>query len=234
MIKSRSLQVIYQLICASFCVIVVISNILSAKMVTLPFFALSIPAGLITYPLTFLLSDLVTEIFGAKRAKLMVCIAFAMSLLSFGMIQITLLLPESGFDEQKAFQVVLGLSGLRIFSSLISYLTSQLVDIHIYAAIKLWTGSKFLWLRNNASTCISQIVDTVMIDLIFLWWGLGMTMAEVAPIMLFSYLYKAFFSVACTPIFYFLVFLIRGRWQNVKRMFTFFNTLTIETKGSIL
>lgn len=210
------LEPIYQIICASFCVIVVISNILSAKMVSLPFFALSIPAGLITYPMTFLLSDLVTEIFGAKRAKLMVYIAFAMSLLSFGMIQIALMLPESGIDEQKAFQAVLGLSGLRIFSSLISYLTSQLVDIQLYAAIKQWTGQKLLWLRNNGSTCVSQIVDTVVIDLIFLWWGLEMTMAEVAPIMVFSYAYKAFFSIASTPIFYFLVFLFRGKRQRVK------------------
>lgn len=234
MIKSRTLQVTYQVICASFCVIVVISNILSAKMVALPFLALSIPAGLITYPLTFLLSDLVTEIFGARRAKLMVYIALTMSLLSFGMIQVALLLPQNGLDEQRAFQAVLGLSGLRIFSSLISYVTSQLVDIQLYAAIKQWTGPKFLWLRNNGSTCVSQIVDTVMIDLIFLWWGLGMTMAEVAPIMLFSYLYKAFFSVACTPLFYLLVFLIRGRQQNVKRVFRFSNNITIETKGSTL
>ena len=120
MIKSRTLQIIYQWVCASFSVIVVVSNILSAKMVMLPFLALSIPAGLITYPLTFLLSDLVTEIFGAKRAKLMVYIALAMSLLSFCMIQIGLTLPTDGFDDQKAFQAVLGLSGLRIFSSLIS------------------------------------------------------------------------------------------------------------------
>jgi len=202
------LQILYQTICASFCVIVVVSNILSAKMVTLPLIALNIPAGLITYPLTFLLSDLVTEIFGARRAKLMVYIALAMSLLSFGMIQVGLTLPTNRLDDQKAFQAVLGLSGLRIFSSLISYVTSQIVDIHLYAAIKRWSGPKFLWLRNNGSTCVSQIVDTVMIDLIFLWWGLGMRMVEVAPIMLFSYAYKAFFSLASTPLFYLLVFLI--------------------------
>ena len=142
MIKSRSLQALYQTICASFCVIVVVSNILSAKMVKLPFIALNIPAGLITYPLTFLLSDLVTEIFGARRAKLMVYIALAMSLLSFGMIQVSLILPTNGLEDQKAFQTVLGLSSLRIFSSLISYVTSQIVDIQLYAAIKRWTGSK--------------------------------------------------------------------------------------------
>jgi uncharacterized integral membrane protein (TIGR00697 family) len=208
----------------------VLSNILSVKMVALPLLAFSIPAGLITYPLTFLLSDLVTEVFGAKRAKLMVYIALAMSLLSFGVIQVALMLPESGPDEQTAFQTVLGLSGLRIFSSLISYMTSQLVDIQLYAAIKRWTGPKFLWLRNNCSTCVSQIVDTAMIDLIFLWWGLGMTMAEVAPIMLFSYTYKAFFSVACTPIFYLLVFVIRGRWENIKQELPLSSTVSIEAK----
>lgn len=206
-------QIIYQVLCSCFSVIVVVSNILSAKMIWLPFFDLKVPAGLIIYPITFLVSDLVTEIFGAKKAKLMVYIALAMSLLSFFVIQVGLILPGTEFEEEKAFQAVLGLTGLRIFSSLISYLTSQIVDIQLYAAIKQWTGPKFLWLRNNGSTCISQIVDTVMIDLIFLWWGLGMKMSEVAPIMVFSYLYKASFSVAGTPLFYALVFILKGKWQ---------------------
>lgn len=202
-------QVIYQVICASFCVIVVVSNILSAKMTLLPVLSLSIPAGLITYPITFLLSDLVTEIFGAKPAKLMVYTALGMCLMSFCMIDLALRLPESPFNTDGAFQAVLSSSGLRIFSSLLSYLTAQLVDIQLYAAIKRWTGAHHLWLRNNGSTCISQLVDTVMVDLIFLWWGLGMSLQEVIPIMVFSYAYKAFFSVASTPFFYSLVFLMR-------------------------
>lgn len=225
-------QIIYQVICSSFSVIVVVSNILSAKMVMLPWFLLNVPAGLIIYPITFLLSDLVTEIFGAKKAKLMVYIALAMSLLSFIIIQIGLILPGTELEEQKAFQAVLGLTGLRVFSSLISYLTSQIVDIQLYAAIKQWTGPKFLWLRNNASICISQIVDTVMIDLIFLWWGLGMKMEEVMPIMVFSYLYKACFSIACTPLFYILVFIVQGKWQNDTNIFRFFSSkTTVKAKG---
>lgn len=215
---------IYQAICSSFSVIVVISNILSAKMIALPLFLPDIPAGLLIYPITFLFSNLVTEIFGAKKAKQMVYIAFAMSLLSFIVIQIGLLLPGNELEEQKAFQAVLGLTGLRVFASLISFIVSQAVDIQLYAAIKQWTGSRFLWFRNNGSICISQIVDTVMIDLIFLWWGLGMTMAEVAPIMLFSYLYKAWFSIACTPLFYALVFIVQGNWQIDTAIFRFFST----------
>lgn len=210
MFLSKKLPVIYQVVCASFCVIVVLSNIISAKMVALPFLPVGIPAGLIPYPLTFLLSDLVTEIFGATRAKRMVYIALAMCLLSFGLIQLTLWLPASSLDEQKAFHGIMGLSGLRIFASLTSYLMSQLVDIRLYTAIKRWTGPQWMWLRNNGSTCVSQLLDTILVDLIFLWWGLGMAMWDVAVIMLFSYLYKAFFSVACTPVLYLFVFWIRG------------------------
>lgn len=209
--RNNPLQALYQTLSASFCVIVVVSNILSAKMVPLPFFGLIIPAGLITYPLTFLLSDLVTEVFGAKRARMMVYIALAMSLFSFALISLGLMLPAHEAAEQAAFQAVMGLSSLRIFSSLIAYLVSQLADIRLYSAIRKLTGPKMLWLRNNGSTCIAQLIDTVIIDLIVLWWGLGMPLEIVAPIMLFSYLYKTFFSIACTPLFYLLVFLAKNR-----------------------
>jgi queuosine precursor transporter len=206
---------LYYLLITSFSVIVVVSNVLSAKMVVLPLLNLTIPAGLITYPLTFLLSDLVTEIYGVKRAKFMVYTALAMSLLSFGMIQLGLILPTEG---NKEFQVVLGLSGLRIFSSLSSYVISQLAGIQFYMAIKRWTGPNWLWLRNNGATCFSQLIDTLMIDLIFLCWGLGMPFVDVLPIMLFSYAYKAFFSVACTPIFYLIVFLIRREKKSLNKI----------------
>lgn len=231
MIKIKTPQILYQAICASFCAIVVVSNILSAKMLELPLLELAVPAGLITYPLTFLLSGLVTEIYGAARAKLMVYMALGVSLLSFCMIQMILLLPTGGLDEQMAFQTVLGLSGLRIFSSLVSCMVSQVVDIRLYAAIKRWTGPQLLWLRNNGSACVSQLVDTILIDLIFLWWGLGMSMAAVAPIMLFSYGYKAFFSVAYTPVFYLLVFLIRGGKSEASKEVILFKAHSVAPMG---
>jgi len=213
---SDSKTILYQLICAAFAVIVVISNIISAKMVQVPFMdGFAIPAGLITYPLTFLLSDFVTEIFDAKRAKLMVYIALAMNLLGYGLIQAVLMLPGIGGEDQRAFEVVMGLSGLRIFSSLVSYLVAQVADIQIYAAIKRWTGPRFLWFRNNVSTCLSQIIDTILIDIIFLYWGLGMSFEIVLPIMLFSFAYKIFFSIANTPLFYLIIYLAELNWSEL-------------------
>lgn len=216
--RLRGIHTAYQVILASFCVIVVVSNILSAKMVALPFLPLAVPAGLVTYPLTFLLTDLVTEIYGPSRAKLMVYVALGMNLLSLGMIQLGLALPSAQAHPDEAFQAVLGLSGLRIFSSLVAYFAAQMVDIRCYAWLKRVTSPRLLWLRNNGSVFASQIVDTVTIDLIFLWWGLGMAIEEVGKVMLFSYLYKALFSVVCTPLFYLLVFLLRGKrlWLKQK------------------
>jgi len=183
-------------------------------MVCLPGLHLGVPAGLLIYPLTFLISDLVTEIFGSRRAKFMVYVALGMSVLSFGLIQLCLAFPAAPYSQEKAFQAVLGLSGLRIFSSIVSYVTAQIADIQIYAAIKRWTGPKWLWLRTNGSTCLSQLIDTILIDLIYLWWGCDMSFAAVVPIMLFSIAYKAFFSVAGTPFFYLLVFALRRKVVN--------------------
>lgn len=210
--------IFYQAIAAAFCVIVVMSNIISAKMVALPFLTgFVLPAGLLTYPLTFLLSDLTTEIFGAKKAQQMVYVALAMNILSLVIIQIALLLPAADGYPQDAFTETLGLSGLRIFASLTAYLVSQTIDIHLYAAIKRWTGTRFLWLRNNGSTCVSQLADTVLIDIIYLYMGLGMPLSELMPIMCFSYGYKAFFSAATTPFIYFGVYLSQCPWAGLAK-----------------
>lgn len=198
--------------------IVVISNIVSAKMVPFPYFEYYlIPAGLFIYPLSFLMSDLVTEFFGAQMARKMVYITLGMNLLVFAILQIALHMPAQSLEEQYAFQSILGLSGLRIFSSLAAYSIAQLVDIQIYSIIKHWTGSKHLWIRANGSTGISQCVDTILVDIIFLYWGLGMGMGQVFPIMLFSFAYKLLFSITITPVFYLLIFIIRRNlWrQNV-------------------
>lgn len=199
----------YTVLAVTFSVIVVISNILSAKMVPLPFFNLIIPAGLITYPLTFLLSDLVTEIYGPKKSKLMVYTALGMCLLSFGIIEIALLLPTANTETEHAFKAILALSGLRIFSSLTAYIIAQIADIQLYSLIKKWTGPRHLWIRNNGSTCLSQLIDTVVVDILFLYWGLQMGMQEVIPIMVISYLYKAFFSFSSTPLLYLGVFILQ-------------------------
>lgn len=188
----------FRLLSACFCLIVIVANLISAHMVPLPWSGISVPAGLFIYPLTFLLSDLVTELFGVKLAKRMLYLSLSLNALSLIVIETLLFFSHASTH--------LELGALRIFASLVAYFVSQMVDIQLYAWIKSLTGERFLWLRNNASTCASQLVDTILIDLIYLYGGLGMPWEQVLPIMLFSYLYKAFFSVTSTPLFYLCVF----------------------------
>jgi uncharacterized integral membrane protein (TIGR00697 family) len=202
---------IYHFISSMFCIVVIVSNIISTKMVKLPFFQdFSIPAGLITYPLTFFLSDLVTEVYGAKKAQQMVYHAFGMSLLAYLIIKVALILPSPTVENQLHFEEILGLNGVILFGSLTAYVFSQTIDIRLYAWIKKWTGENYLWLRNNGSTLIAQLFDTTIVNLIYLKLGLGMEMAQVVPIMVFSYIYKCTISVVLTPFFYFVVFLFKG------------------------
>lgn len=204
---------LYSLIQATFCVIVVVSNVISAKLFEVPFFDnLLLPAGLLTYPLTFLLSDLTTELYGAKQAKHMVYTALGLTILCYFVIQLSIFLPTQDLEQQKAFQMTLGLNGLIIGASLTAYVIAQVLDIQLYALIKGWTNGRFLWLRNNGSTLASQIVDTLTVNMIHLYWGLGMELSQVFHIMLFSYTYKAVFSIANTPLFYALLYLIKKEW----------------------
>lgn len=196
----------YELITTMFCIIVVLSCIISSKFVHLPFLKFEIPAGLMTYPLTFLLSDLVTEIYGPKKSKSMVLMAFAMTLFSYSILKISLILPTQDTEVQRSFEKIIGMNGIIIFSSLIAYLVSQTLDIHSYSYIKQKTKDKHLWARSNGSTLLAQIADTATVNIIHLYFGLGMAFSEVCQIMIFSYFYKFFFSIINTPFFYFLVF----------------------------
>jgi uncharacterized integral membrane protein (TIGR00697 family) len=175
-------------------------------MVNLPYFQnFAIPAGLITYPLTFFISDFVSEVYGSKKAKEMVYHAFGMSLIAYLIIKIALALPSLDLENQLYFEASLGLSGVIIMSSLTAYIFSQTIDIQLYAFIKKWTGENYLWLRSNGSTLIAQLVDTIIVNVIYLKLGIGMELTQVFSIILFSYMYKCIFSIVLTPFFYFLI-----------------------------
>jgi uncharacterized integral membrane protein (TIGR00697 family) len=201
---------LYSFISGIFGIVVVISNLISTKMLLLPFLQnFMIPAGLITYPLTFLISDFVTEVYGAKKAKEMIYYAFGMSLLAYLILQVALQLPPADPEYQRHFEEVLGLNGLLLTASLIAYVSGQILDVQLYAFIKEKTGPRYVWMRNNGSTWGAQLLDTIVVNVLYFKVGLGWNMGDILPIMLFSYLYKCSFSVTCTPLFYFLLFLLR-------------------------
>ena len=220
----------FAVLMAGFVVVLVLTNIIGVKLflafpATLPHGlfgeAITLTTGLITYPITFLLTDIVCEVFGRKRANLMVATGFVMSLISLVLIQISLVLPGSPAwpsgnpdyatvaEMQRAFESVFTLPGILIFGSMTAYLVAQLLDVKLFHFWKRMTQGRHLWLRNNASTMISQLVDTVIVNSIFLGFGLGLDWGLVAKIIVASYLFKLLIALADTPFIYLGVWAVR-------------------------
>jgi queuosine precursor transporter len=214
---------IYLCLAATFVVLLVLTNIIGIKLFQAPFnpeFALT--TGIITYPLTFLCTDIVSEIYGKKRADFMVFLGFLMSLLMLAIVTIaTNVTPHAYwvpmespyFDSvegyQHAFESVFALNQVLIAGSMLAYLSAQLIDNYLYHFWKRLTKGRHLWLRNNGSTMISQLVDTAVVNSILFYIGFGMDFWVGVKIMATIYVYKMIIAALDTPLIYLGVYTVK-------------------------
>lgn len=177
-----------------------------------PLFEISV--GILPYPITFLITDLISEIFGQKKANQVVTAGIFASFFSMGIIFLANAapaIPTSPIDD-KTFTSVFGLSPLGVLASMLAYLFAQYIDITIYHFWKKVTKGKMLWLRNNFSTFTSQFVDTVTVV------GL-LCIFEVLPwdkfygLVISGFLFKIFIAFIDTPFLYLFVYLLRKRFN---------------------
>lgn len=213
---------VYLVLASVFVVSLVLTNIVGIKLFQAPFnpeFALT--TGILTYPVTFLVTDLVSEVYGKRRADFMVVVGFCMSLLMLAIVQLAVRVPphpfwvpaDGAFYEthgayQHAFESVFSLNGLLLVGSMLAYLSAQLCDNWLYHFWKDLTKGKHLWLRNNGSTWVSQLVDTSVVNSILFYIGFGMDFWSGITIMATIYCYKVALAVLDTPLIYLGVYVI--------------------------
>jgi len=171
-------------------------------------YVMSIPVGLIAYPFTFLVTDLISELFGRKKAQSVVWVGFFMNVYMLGLMTAANVFPNtygvSGglefFDGVYEFLVA------NTLSSMFAYLVAQSVDVRLYHFWKRLTGGKYLWLRNNGSTMVSQLVDsTAILSILYMTSNLGENVSSVGALIILilnSYIFKFFFALFDTPILY--------------------------------
>ncbi|MCB9672841.1 MAG: queuosine precursor transporter [Alphaproteobacteria bacterium] len=207
---------VYLVLASAFCVVLVLTNVVGIKLFQAPFlddFALT--TGILAYPATFVLTDLVSEIYGKKRADFMVGLGFAMSMLMLVIVQLAVRMPPHRFwvpadgafypdpaGYQHAFESVFALNGILLFASMLAYLCAQLCDNWLFHFWKQVTNGKHLWLRNNGSTWISQLVDTFVVGSILFWGAFGMSFADGLSVMLTIYGFKLVLAALDTPFVY--------------------------------
>ena len=178
-------------------------------------YTMSVPVGVIAYPFTFLATDLISELFGKKRAQLLVWVGFFMNVFMLFLMSVNHWLPNTQgvSGGLSLFEGVYEFMVGNTIASMIAYLTAQTVDIKLFHFWKRLTKGRYLWLRNNASTMFSQLVDsTTILTILYLAGNLGSNVTSYVDVMILivnSYLFKFFFALFDTPLFYLSVFLLK-------------------------
>ena len=212
-----------------------ISCLISCNLIFLKFFSLKISflnitftqsVGLIAYPITFLVTDIVSEIYGKKKANFLVISGIISSIVVLGLIFIADFLPAANWSipenkkvDDEIFHLVFGQFGIAMAASLFTYLVCQLIDIRIFHFWKKLTKGKYLWLRNNFSTITSQLVDTFLI--LFLLMSLSpeeglQNWSDLKKLFLNGFLFKILVALIDTIPLYLLVNFLRNKF-NLKQ-----------------
>ncbi|MBU0707263.1 queuosine precursor transporter [Patescibacteria group bacterium] len=181
----------------------VMANIISVKFVKL--FWLNLPAGTFLFPLTFLFTDAFSELYGRKEAQRLVWLGFYANLLVILIIKLSIwLTPANFWEHSEAYNLIINSAPKIIVASLVAYIISQSHDVWAFHFWRRITKGRWLWLRNNASTIISQLIDTVVLIGILYFFGI-VPAAAAFSIISSQYLVKIVFALIDTPLCYILV-----------------------------
>lgn len=190
---------------------------------------LSVAVGVLPYPLTFLCTDLISELYGKERASLVVWIGFVLNIFMIGIVILGFHIPAVASnvqppwqtlflsrpvalangqvisDQIDVFHIIYSCTVGSVFASMMAYLAAQFCDVHLFHFWKELTRGKHLWLRNNFSTLVSQLVDSIaVISITFgiVWWKGEMGIKEILTLMVSNYLFKMVAALADTLPFY--------------------------------
>lgn len=173
-----------------------------------------ISVGILPYPITFLITDLISEIYGKKKANEVVFGGIIASFFAMGIIYISNFVPATSWSpvSDEMFSTVFGSTSIAVISSMLAYLFAQFVDIQIYHFWKSITKGKHLWLRNNFSTFLSQFIDTATVLILLCSFG-EIQWRLFTGLLMAGFLFKVIIAALDTPILYIFVFFIRKRFK---------------------
>ena len=203
----------YIILAGIFIASLVTCNLIANKFVTvnLGFKVFIVSAGILPYPLTFLVTDLISEIYGQKKANLMVFSGFVASIFVLSFLWLGAQfnsIPNSIVDDF-TYNAVFQNAWRLITASMIAYLFAQFIDVRVFHFWKKLTNGKHLWLRNNGSTIASQLIDTTLvISILFVGvWDTNQILSAIID----GWIFKMLIALLDTPIIYVVIYLLKGK-----------------------
>jgi uncharacterized integral membrane protein (TIGR00697 family) len=198
-------------VAAFFVTALVVSNIIAVKLVQVS--GRVFPAGLVIFPLSYLLGDVLTEVYGFRAARAVIWLGFACNLLALAAIQIAIALPAAPFYEQEqAYEDVLGTTWRIFVASLTAYVIGELANAYVLARMKSATRGRFLWSRTIGSTIVGEGLDSaIFVSIAFAGTGAGL-----ANPILTTWAIKVGYETLATPFTYAIVnYLKRAEGMDV-------------------
>ena len=176
-------------------------------------FGRTFSAGIIPFPLTFVLTDIVNEFYGTSGARRLTFVGLGAAVFVWGVIQLALHLPPSPTSpiSDEVFHAAFGTAARLYIASLCAYVIGQLLDISIFRTLRRATGHRLLWLRATGSTVLSQMIDSFTVSFVFLagTHPLGFITSNAAS----NYVGKLIMAVLLTPVIYAMHAVFRRRFH---------------------
>lgn len=180
----------------------ILGDVIGGKTFATPLGPVSV--GMIPFPVTFLLTDIVNDFYGKQGARFLTILGFALAVFAWIVLQITTQLPPdaSTYFTQEEYGKIFGGSAQLFVASMVAYLIGQFLDIHVFQFWKALTESRHLWLRATGSTVLSQIIDTATINVIFWRWTASKEWGWIFQKIGREYGIKLVIAVFLTPVVY--------------------------------
>lgn len=181
----------------------VIASVLASKVITV--LGLVVPAGVLAYCVTFVVTDVISELWGQEKANSVVFGGFIALVFSLLLVRLAVVWPPAPFwAHDPAFRTVLDSTSRIIVASFSAYLLSQYHDVWAFHLLRQLSGGKHLWLRNNLSTAVSQLIDTVVFITIAFYGVM-----PIAPLILGQWVIKLIIAILDTPVIYAAIWLLK-------------------------
>ncbi|MEI6580557.1 MAG: queuosine precursor transporter [bacterium] len=206
--------------------VLLISNVASTKIVDFNWFTFD--GGTLLFPLSYIFGDILTEVYGYKRTRPVIWLGFFMALLMSIIFIIVGKLPSApGWNNQIAYDAILGLTPRIVVASLAAYFCGEFSNSFVLAKMKIWTRGKMLWMRTIGSTIIGEFVDSIIFITIAFWGILPNSL--LITLIISNYIFKTGIEILFTPVTYKIInFLKKKENEDYYDINTKFNPFSIQ------
>ena len=192
----------FHVVAIVFAVSLIIANTVAVKIISLA--GLNIPAGILIFPISYIANDILTEVYGFKKARSIIWWSFVMLfVMTLVYYFATIIKPADFWQNQEAFEVVFSVIPRIAIGSLVAFVVGSLLNSIVLSKMKVKMEGKHLWMRTIGSTVIGEGVDSIIFNIIA-FWGIFDT-ASLITIIGSGFLLKTLYEIAATPFTYFII-----------------------------